>query len=81
MRRGNNEYFVNAQCPIPNALWRTVRNRAPDLPSSRADLELTVLMPCLNEARTLGSCVRKAQDFSWNKVVEGIEHLVERVRR
>ncbi len=27
------------------------------------DLELTILMPCLNEARTLGICIRKAQQF------------------
>ena len=27
------------------------------------DLELTVLMPCLNEAETLGACIAKAQAF------------------
>lgn len=27
------------------------------------DLELSILMPCLNEARTLGTCVAKAQRF------------------
>ena len=26
-------------------------------------LELTILMPCLNEARTLGSCIAKARRF------------------
>ena len=26
-------------------------------------LELTILMPCLNEAETLGTCIGKAQDF------------------
>ncbi len=26
-------------------------------------LELTILMPCLNEAETLAVCVRKAQSF------------------
>lgn len=26
-------------------------------------LELTILMPCLNEAETLGTCVRKARDY------------------
>jgi hypothetical protein len=26
-------------------------------------LELTILMPCLNEAETLGTCVRKAMDY------------------
>jgi hypothetical protein len=28
-----------------------------------AVLELTILMPCLNEAETLGTCVRKAMDY------------------
>ena len=27
---------------------------------SEPDLELTVLMPCLNEAETVGRCVQKA---------------------
>lgn len=27
------------------------------------DIELTILMPCLNEVRTLGICIRKAQQF------------------
>ena len=27
------------------------------------DLELTILMPCLNEAETLASCIRKALDY------------------
>ena len=25
--------------------------------------ELTILMPCLNEAETLATCIRKARDF------------------
>ena len=33
----------------------------PPSPDSNATLELTVLMPCLNEAQTLASCVRKAR--------------------
>jgi hypothetical protein len=28
-----------------------------------ADCELTILMPCLNEAETLATCIRKARDF------------------
>jgi hypothetical protein len=28
-----------------------------------ANLELTVLMPCLNEAATLGTCIGKALSF------------------
>jgi glycosyltransferase involved in cell wall biosynthesis len=30
---------------------------------SVATLELTILMPCLNEAETIGTCVRKAMDY------------------
>jgi glycosyltransferase involved in cell wall biosynthesis len=32
-------------------------------PASRASLELTILMPCLNEAETVAACVRKARGF------------------
>jgi glycosyltransferase involved in cell wall biosynthesis len=32
-------------------------------PASRAALELTILMPCLNEAETVATCVRKARGF------------------
>lgn len=33
-------------------------------PLERAsDVELTILMPCLNEARTVGACVRAAREF------------------
>src|ERR1700728_1986439 len=30
---------------------------------SADECELTILMPCLNEAQTLGDCIRKAQGF------------------
>ena len=34
------------------------------IPNERqGDVELTILMPCLNEAETLGVCVKKAMDF------------------
>ena len=36
-----------------------------------ADLELTILMPCLNEAETIGTCIRKAQAFLARKGVAG----------
>ena len=35
------------------------------------DLELTILMPCLNEAETIGSVHRKAQAFLARKGVAG----------
>ena len=34
-------------------------------------LELTILMPCLNEAETVGECVRKAQSFLQHHGVPG----------
>ena len=36
-----------------------------------AELELSILMPCLNEARTLGACISKAQSFLKNNGVSG----------
>ena len=39
--------------------------------NSEADLELTILMPCLNEAETLGQCVQKAQGFLRDHRVRG----------
>jgi hypothetical protein len=30
---------------------------------SEKSIELTILMPCLNEAKTLGTCFDKAQRF------------------
>jgi len=38
---------------------------------SAADLELTILMPCLNEAKTLETCIRKAQGFLEQSGVKG----------
>lgn len=32
-------------------------------PPAAAELELTILMPCLNEARTIATCIGKAQRF------------------
>ena len=34
-------------------------------------IELTILMPCLNEAETVAICVRKAQEFLWRAGVVG----------
>jgi glycosyltransferase involved in cell wall biosynthesis len=43
------------------------------VPPSHGDseLELTILMPCLNEAETVGRCVRKAQSFLQRYGVSG----------
>ena len=36
-----------------------------------AEIELTILMPCLNEVRTLGTCIRQAQDFLQREHIAG----------
>jgi glycosyltransferase involved in cell wall biosynthesis len=35
------------------------------------DIELTILMPCLNEVRTIGICIRKAQQFLQRTGIHG----------
>src|SRR3712207_3956076 len=44
--------------PVQEA-WRDIERSFADDP----DVELTVLMPCLNEAETLAACIEKAQAF------------------
>jgi len=36
-----------------------------------AGLELSIVIPCLNEARTVGTCVRKARDFLVRRGIAG----------
>ena len=36
-----------------------------------AEIELTILMPCLNEVRTLGNCIRQAKDFLQREHIAG----------
>ncbi len=43
----------------------------PRLAPEAAACELTILMPCLNEAETLATCIRKARDFLTRAGVEG----------
>ena len=55
---------------------RTVTMTAParsgDEPCTDADpLELTILMPCLNEAETLAACIRKASAFLAKHAIAG----------
>lgn len=40
-------------------------------PGVSASLELTILMPCLNEAETLATCIRKARRFLATNMVSG----------
>jgi glycosyltransferase involved in cell wall biosynthesis len=35
------------------------------------DIELTVVMPCLNESETLGTCIKKAQNFMRDNEISG----------
>ena len=44
--------------------------------SDKRDIELTIFMPCLNEAETIQSCIRKAIRFLDESGVSG-EVLVE----
>jgi len=39
--------------------------------TEETDLELTILLPCLNERETLGSCICKAQDFLEENDIQG----------
>jgi glycosyltransferase involved in cell wall biosynthesis len=39
--------------------------------AERAELELTILMPCLNEAETVATCVRKAAAFLKRTAING----------
>ena len=32
-----------------------------------SQLELSIVMPCLNEAETIAACVNKALRFSWKR--------------
>ena len=34
-------------------------------------IELSILMPCLNEAETLGICIDKAKAFLWRTGING----------
>src|SRR5215475_12221322 len=36
-----------------------------------SDIELSILMPCLNEARTIARCIGKAQDFLRRRCIAG----------
>ena len=41
------------------------------LPHADGELELTVLMPCLNEARTLARCIAKARNYLERRGIRG----------
>src|SRR5271157_2029207 len=46
-----------------HATWRKTSADGETVSSKGDDVELTVVMPCLNEAETVATCVRKAVGF------------------
>ena len=55
-----------AENPVHAALGEVERRL-----SSRAEIELSILMPCLNEAETLAACIEKATGFLHRSGVAG----------
>jgi glycosyltransferase involved in cell wall biosynthesis len=43
----------------------------PQIQTGDGDIELSIVMPCLNEAETVGTCVRKAVDYLARSGVKG----------
>lgn len=52
---------------------RAIRSSHPQSPSSLAEpsIELSIVMPCLNEAETLAQCIRKAQAYLRSAEIQG----------
>jgi glycosyltransferase involved in cell wall biosynthesis len=48
-----------------------LRRQAAGQPSAESDLELSILMPCLNESQSIAACVLKAQEFLQREGVRG----------
>ena len=48
---------------------------------SRAEIELSILMPCLNEAETLAACIEKATGFLHRSGVTGEVIVADNARR
>jgi glycosyltransferase involved in cell wall biosynthesis len=74
--RRNRAYFPFQQLHYKlKSLISVVINQSQVVVSIRqdrlAELELSILMPCLNEAGTLGVCISKAQSFLKNNAVSG----------
>jgi glycosyltransferase involved in cell wall biosynthesis len=56
---------------ISSVVAQTGRQLETDAPSDSAPIELTILMPCLNEAETLATCIQKARQFLQQQGVRG----------
>jgi glycosyltransferase involved in cell wall biosynthesis len=57
----------------PHPMYRHDRDAAGGTPpvDDHSSIELTILMPCLNEAGTVGACVARARDFLHRAKVRG----------
>lgn len=65
---------MDLQVQPGRALWLDVGEPVTQAPAPGGDpvtLELTILMPCLNEAETLATCIRKAREFLASARIEG----------
>src|ERR1700681_4265074 len=47
--------------PKGSSMLATLPEPADAIPAPEPEIEVTVVMPCLNEARTVGRCVSKAR--------------------
>ena len=56
---------------IPTSTAKTNQRKNLDVVPSRENLELSVVMPCLNEAETLATCIQKAQGYMRENNVNG----------
>jgi glycosyltransferase involved in cell wall biosynthesis len=56
---------------VGNLILETEGRSEPGQLESNRTLELTILMPCLNEAETLATCIRKARGFLQTSGVAG----------
>jgi glycosyltransferase involved in cell wall biosynthesis len=59
--------MASKQEHVLHAQWRALTERFAEPPS----LELTILMPCLNEAETLAVCIGKARSFLDRAAIDG----------
>ena len=51
--------------------WVEQEDRKSQVEINEASVELTILMPCLNEAETLEVCIRKAQKYLEDSGISG----------
>ncbi len=62
---------LDLERPVIAANAAADASRGPGAEGAAPALELTILMPCLNEALTLGRCIAKAQHFLRSRGIRG----------